>query len=168
MPESWCVPHSRYNGLPSGTLAERGYEMLSVSDQAGADIFIKEYGSLFVFLQGHPEYDRFALFREYRRDVTRFLSGERETYPEMPLGYFDDLAAAELSAFRQRAVQHRDPKTLECFPNDASASNLMHNWHVAAVRIFANWVSYLAEVKQQRQAPAQAPVRIAEQVPGAL
>ncbi len=154
MPASWCVPHSRYNDLPARTLSERGYQMLSVSDQAGADIFIRQRSSLFVFLQGHPEYDRFALFREYRRDVTRYLYGERDTYPEIPLGYFDDLAAAELTAFRQRALQNRRPETMECFPHDASASNLMHGWHEAAVRIFANWVAGLVAAKRQDRQPA--------------
>jgi homoserine O-succinyltransferase len=168
MPDSWCVPHSRYNDLPAQALSDRGYQVLSVSDQAGADIFIKQRSSLFVFLQGHPEYDRFALFREYRRDVTRFLAGERDTYPEMPLGYFDDLAAAELTAFRQTALQNRRRETLECFPNDASASNLMHGWHEAAVRIFANWVAGLEAAKQQRHAPARQPAALAMPVPGGL
>jgi homoserine O-succinyltransferase len=168
MPDSWCVPHSRYNDLPAHSLAERGYQIVSVSDQAGADIFVKQRSSLFVFLQGHPEYDRFALFREYRRDVARFLSGERDIYPEMPLGYFDDLAAAELTAFRQRAVQQRAPAIMEGFPNDASASNLMHGWHEAAVRIFANWVACLAAAKQQRPAPSHPAAVLAMQGPGGL
>ena len=37
--------------------------------------------SLFVFLQGHPEYDPTTLLREYRRDVGRFLRRERDGYP---------------------------------------------------------------------------------------
>ena len=43
--------------------------MLSRSPVAGADLFIKQRKSLFVFLQGHPEYDPGSLLREYQRDA---------------------------------------------------------------------------------------------------
>jgi homoserine O-succinyltransferase/O-acetyltransferase len=36
-------------------------------------MFVKYNRSLFVLLQGHPEYDSATLLREYRRDVGRFL-----------------------------------------------------------------------------------------------
>jgi len=53
-------------------------------------MFVKERKSLFLFFQGHPEYDADSLPREYRRDVGRFLRSERESYPGMPKGYFDE------------------------------------------------------------------------------
>ena len=80
IPSRWRVPHSRRNGLPEHDLVARNYSILMRSPTAGPDIFIKERSSLFVFFQGHPEYDRGALLREYRRDVRRFLAGESEAF----------------------------------------------------------------------------------------
>ena len=71
------TPHSRWNGLDEDELAAKGYLTLTRSDRAGVDIFVKEAGSLQVFLQGHPEYDADTLAREYRRDLLRFLRGRR-------------------------------------------------------------------------------------------
>jgi homoserine O-succinyltransferase/O-acetyltransferase len=64
MPPHWTTPHSRCNELPESELRARGYCILSRSRTAGADTFIKRCGSLFIFLQGHPEYDAGALGRE--------------------------------------------------------------------------------------------------------
>ncbi|MBV8778524.1 MAG: homoserine O-succinyltransferase, partial [Alphaproteobacteria bacterium] len=72
----WQTPHSRLNGIAESELAAAGYRVLSRSAEAGVDLFVKQRNSLFVFLQGHPEYDATALFGEYRRDVRRFLAGE--------------------------------------------------------------------------------------------
>ena len=140
----WLVPHSRYNGLPEDQLVAHGYRILAWSPEAGADMAAKQGSSLFLFLQGHPEYDRAALFREYRRDVGRFLSGERDGFPDMPQGYFGAGAAASLAGFRERALRDRDPAVLAEFPGDVEAA-LTHPWHEPAVRLYANWLSYLAE-----------------------
>src|SRR5205085_67987 len=86
------VVHSRWNELPEGALADNGYSILTHSAQAGVDAFVKKRKSLFVFFQGHPEYDHRALLREYRRDVARFLRAERDSYPGMPCAYFDPVA----------------------------------------------------------------------------
>jgi homoserine O-succinyltransferase len=167
IPASWHVPHSRYNGLAANRLTARGYQILSACDDAGADIFVRQRASLFVFLQGHPEYDRFALFREYRRDVIRFLTGERDVYPEMPAGYFDDETAAEMAAFRRRALRRRGADLLESLPNDINGASIRHAWHDTAVAIFANWVSHLAARKLLGYWPAMDLVPAAMRLPGA-
>ncbi|MBV8842219.1 MAG: homoserine O-succinyltransferase [Bryobacterales bacterium] len=75
-PSRWCVPHSRWNDLAAHKLEACCYRILTRSPQAGADIFIKHRRrSLFVFCQGHPEYDSETLWLEYRRDLRRFLQG---------------------------------------------------------------------------------------------
>ena len=153
VPTSWRVPHSRYNGLAGNHLGARGYQILSTSDATGPDMFVKQRASLFVLLQGHPEYDRLALFRqfrEYQRDITRFLRGERDTYPEMPLGYFDNETVTAMAAFRRHAVQHRGLDLLDSLPADIAGANPAHTWHEVAIRIFANWLSYVAAHKLLR------------------
>ncbi len=144
-PSRWRVPHSRYNELPEEALIAKGYQILSRSHDAGADICIKQKKSLFIFVQGHPEYDPGALLREYRRDVGRFLAGERDSYPEMPRGYFDEDSAAAFVDFRERALRDRNTDLLSGFPAEEAEKKLAHPWRVAATCIYANWLSYLAD-----------------------
>ena len=148
-PSRWRVPHSRYNELPEDALASSGYRILSRLPDTGADMFVKQRKTLFLFVQGHLEYDPGALLREYRRDVRRFLAGERDNYPEMPYGYFDEDAAAALAAFRRQALGSRRVDLLLQFPAAIAEGKLEHPWLEPAVRIYANWLSYLADQKSR-------------------
>jgi len=147
IPSQWRVPHSRQNELPEEELAAKGYRILSRSAEAGTDIFIKQKKSLSVFVQGHPEYDPGALLREYRRDIGRFLSGERDSYPDMPRGYFDADMAAAFTGFQKEALANRNIDLLSKFPVGHAEGQLDHPWRAMAVRMYANWLSYLAELK---------------------
>jgi homoserine O-succinyltransferase len=51
------MPHSRWNEIPEEALLACGYRVLTRSEDAGVDAFVKQRNSLFVFFQGHPEYD---------------------------------------------------------------------------------------------------------------
>ena len=148
-PSRWRVPHSRYNELPEDALASSGYRILSRLPGTGADMFVKQRKTLFLFVQGHLEYDPGALLREYRRDVRRFLAGERDGYPEMPCGYFDEDAAAAFAAFRMLALENRSIDLLSSFPTATAEQKLTHSWLDPAVRIYTNWLSYLAEQKSR-------------------
>ncbi|MBV8334397.1 MAG: homoserine O-succinyltransferase [Alphaproteobacteria bacterium] len=147
-PSRWRVPHSRYNALPERALASQGYRLLSKSADAGVDTFIKERTSLFMFFQGHPEYDPGALLREYRRDIRRFLVGERNTYPEMPQNYFDKETATALDEFRERALQRRCADLLASFPA-VPEQQLDYAWHDFAVVIYKNWLLQLIDRRHQ-------------------
>jgi homoserine O-succinyltransferase len=149
-PSRWQTPHSRQNGVAEEALKGAGYQVLSRSPEAGVDIFIKQRKSLFVFLQGHPEYDATALFGEYRRDVRRFLAGENECYPELPFGCFDKKATEALLAFREDALENREAALLERFPAAAVGAVLTAPWREAATRIYANWLAHLAERRSRR------------------
>ena len=165
-PPRWRVPHSRYNGVPEDLLLTRGYGILSTSAAAGADIFIKQRKSLFLFLQGHPEYDACALLREYRRDIGAYLAGESEHYPRMPCGYFDTAAVAVLDAFRRRALSRRDADLLASFPFAAVAATLVQRWRRFALRFYANWLAYL--VQQRSLARSLPPPNAARCAPEAM
>jgi homoserine O-succinyltransferase/O-acetyltransferase len=142
-PARWRVPHSRYNEMSEDALVSKGYKILMSSPEAGADTFIREGKSLFIFFQGHPEYDRDSLLREYRRDVGRFIAGERNTYPIMPSGYFDSETISLLKIFRERVLRQPDAGLLSSFPTEEAASRLEHGWHEPAVSIYRNWLSLL-------------------------
>lgn len=147
-----CVPHSRLNGLPAAALAQRGYSLLSQSLEAGVDAFAREEagGSLFVFFQGHPEYAADSLLREYRRDIGRYLRGEREHYPAAPRHYFTRDANALLNIFRARAIADRRAETIADFPMTALEAGLTCRWRRAAVGMYRNWIDYLKHRKAAR------------------
>ncbi|MFL5615316.1 MAG: homoserine O-succinyltransferase [Gemmatimonadaceae bacterium] len=145
LPETWHVPHSRLNALDADQLSDAGYEIMSYSAEAGVDTFIRRRHTLFMFFQGHPEYDADALFREYRRDVGRYLAGTVEQYPEMPRGYFDGDTARVLKAFRARARRQRARELLDEFPAVATPDRHPSPWRDVSVRLYRNWVAAAAE-----------------------
>ncbi|MGH9593932.1 MAG: homoserine O-acetyltransferase/O-succinyltransferase family protein, partial [Bryobacteraceae bacterium] len=127
-----------------------GYRVLTRSARAGVDTFVKQKNSLFVFFQGHPEYEADSLFREYRRDIRRFLRGEKDSYPAMPHGYFDEDAAALLGTFRERALSDCREKLLAEFPTALLLPKAKNTWRPAAVNIYRNWLLRLGAQKEQR------------------
>src|SRR5438128_5722908 len=154
------MPHSRWNEIPEEALAASGYRVLTRSEDAGVDTFVKQRRSLFVFFQGHPEYESATLLREYRRDIGRFLKGERETYPAMPQGYFDEAATDCLAAFRERALLQRREALLASFPAALVERNPTNTWRASAIRLYRNWLAYISEQKAGRLAAATvAPAR---------
>ena len=155
VPSQLKVPHSRWNEIREEALKPCGYSVLTKSAMAGVDLFVKrQRKSLFVYFQGHPEYEAQSLLGEYRRDVGRFLRREIECYPTMPTGYFDDHAAELLTAFQRHALLDRRNELLADFPVDRAAKNLKAPWHVVAKRIYHNWIVYLSARKFQRDRPA--------------
>jgi homoserine O-succinyltransferase len=149
LPPRWRVPHSRYNDLAEDTLSSRGYLVLSRSIETGVDMFAMERESLFLFLQGHLEYDPGALYREYRRDASRYLSGKSNSYPGLPRGYFDADTAAAFATFRDQALRKRNIGLLSSFP--VAEDRLGHGWREPAVGIYSNWLSYLLEERSKRR-----------------
>jgi len=149
-PSKWFVPHSRYNGVCEDELSSRGYSILSSSPATGADIFVKHDNGPSFFFQGHPEYDSAALLGEFRRDIGRFLRCELERYPDMPRGYFDGCLEAELEKFRERASANRNPELLHDFAAIVPESSLQSPWLPTAMRIYANWLSFLSEQRSRR------------------
>ena len=147
-PRCWHTPHSRYNDLPEAELTARGYQILVRSPIAGADLFIKEGAVPALFMQGHPEYEADVLLREYRRDISRFLGGISADYPEMPCGYFGETATAALTDFRAKALRQRRKSLIAEFPMAVAQRDLLGSWQAAASRLYANWLSYLAQRKQ--------------------
>ena len=156
LPPCWRVPQTRFNDLPEQALASHGYRVISRMPDVGADMFVREGRSLFVFLQGHPEYQALSLLREYRRDVARYLAGERDTYPDPMQGYFDGRTEGALAALRTEALRTRDPALIERLPDAFAGWTPAHDWHGPAVQLYTNWLRCLEERKRGKAgAPAE-------------
>jgi len=157
LPARLRIAHSRCNDLPEASLAASGYSILTRSAAAGVDTFAKQRRSLFVFFQGHPEYDERALLREFRRDLGRYLRRERETRPALPEGYFDAVGANAAAMFCERARRARDEALLEDFPAALLESHLRPAARDPIVRLYRNWLAYLVAQKASRH--LRAPLR---------
>jgi homoserine O-succinyltransferase/O-acetyltransferase len=149
-PSQLQMPQSRWNEVPEEALLACGYRVLTRSVGAGVDSFVKQRKSLFVFFQGHPEYDATTLLLEYRRDIGRFLRGERETYPPMPHGYFDEETVAALAALRERARMDRREELLAEFPTAMAAGKVTNTWRSTAESLYRNWLQYIGAQKQRK------------------
>jgi homoserine O-succinyltransferase/O-acetyltransferase len=153
-----CFPHSRWNEVKENELIAGDYSILSKSVEAGVDTFVKrKKKSLFVHFQGHPEYGAQTLLKEYRRDIKRFLRGERETYPAFPYGYFDNADTELLQNYRERAMADRHEGMIDLFP-ESVAKSLLHTWQGSAIGIYKNWLHYMVEKRAERQSFVVAPV----------
>jgi homoserine O-succinyltransferase len=144
------MPHSRWNGLPEEDLTACGYSILTRAQDAGADTFIKQRRSLFVFFQGHPEYESDTLLLEYRRDIRRYLRGETDTYPSMPRNYFDTDTADALTALRTKAVSGGRAELLAEIEIAIGERRISNTWRSTAKRIYGNWLEYVCAQKERR------------------
>lgn len=150
LPAQFQLPHSRWNGLPEEHLLESGYELLTVTEDSGVDSFCKDEKSLFVFFQGHPEYEASTLLLEYRRDVNRYLAGESDVYPTVPRNYFDLDTARKLAAVEEEARLHRDSSLLATVSDVLERAKIENTWRSTAVRLYANWIRYLGAQKRHQ------------------
>ena len=154
-PSRFHVPHSRWNGLAEEDLAACGYTVLARTPDAGIDTFVKQENSLFVFFQGHPEYESDTLLREYRRDVERYFRNESKTYPSVPLSYFDAATEATLNHLRTIALTGRSNGAMAQVASVLTDRTVENTWHPSATNFYKNWLEYLSARKHEAQCHTQ-------------
>jgi homoserine O-succinyltransferase len=142
MPSTVNIAHSRWNEVSRDALVSRGYEVLTESPDAGVDLFVKQAHNPLLFFQGHPEYDSGTLFREYRRDVQRFLAGQQNIYPSLPENYFSDAETDLLFRFSARAVDERSESLMQEFPLGARSGHTGEQPSPATV-LYRAWLSQI-------------------------
>jgi homoserine O-succinyltransferase len=147
-PSSFRLPHSRWNGVPEEQLTDCGYKVLTQSADAGVDTFIKQQKKLFVFFQGHPEYESDTLLREYRRDVGRYIKGEAARYPLLPQSYFDEATVAELTALQEKATSQRSEELLPELSSILGSKKIENTWQSSAAGIYRNWLAHICAQKE--------------------
>ncbi len=137
------VPHGRSHEIAEADLLQRGYRVLSRLSNGQVDIFTREPAgqSRFVFLQGHPEYDRTTLGRDYLRDLERFHAGALAVAPAMPENYFDRATENQLSEAGTDMVRARQI---------VAGALTLQAWRLHTGRLFANWLTLVAAAKARR------------------
>jgi homoserine O-succinyltransferase/O-acetyltransferase len=142
------LPHSRWNGVSEEQLRDCGYRVLTRSAEVGVDTFIKQQKKLFVFFQGHPEYESDTLLREYRRDVGRYIKGQTLTYPSMPRSYFDETTVDELAALQENTLARRREELLSELTVTLANKRIDNTWQSSAASIYRNWLRYICAQKE--------------------
>ncbi|MCA9926451.1 MAG: homoserine O-succinyltransferase, partial [Anaerolineales bacterium] len=80
--------HSRWNEITKEQLEATGLHILIDSEEAGVQLAVSPDHFRFVYFQGHPEYFRNSLLKEYKREVYRFVNGVLDAPPPQPENYF--------------------------------------------------------------------------------
>jgi homoserine O-succinyltransferase len=141
---SVVLPHSRINAVAPEVVAAAGYRAALGSEAVGWSVVTKESGrSQMVLVQGHPEYDPSSLLREYHRDLRRYVLGERDELPCLPLHCTapEDWEWIEELHRRVATGGERDPALLEAFPFDELGERAGWPWRDVAVRLYTNWMA---------------------------
>ncbi len=80
----FVAPHSRHTeACRQDILSNPKLKVLADSDDAGIYIVMADEGKQ-IFVMGHPEYDRYTLDSEYKRDIDKGLE------PSIPVNYYPD------------------------------------------------------------------------------
>lgn len=137
------VPHSRFNDISREQMEAVGMRVLVASEEAGVHLAVSRDLFRFVFFQGHPEYDRNSLLKEYKREVNRFVAGQRADYPKLPNNYLNAPAAKLLQEF---AALPNDPLDMDAFPEMAAMEHIDNTWGDTARSIFNNWIGIVYQL----------------------
>jgi homoserine O-succinyltransferase len=137
------VPHGRSHEIAESDLSQAGYRVLSRLASGQVDIFTREPAgqSRFVFLQGHPEYDRATLARGYLRDLEGFHAGNLPAAPAIPENYFDRATENRLGEAGTDLARIRDI---------VAGALTLQSWRLHTGRLFANWLTLVAAAKARR------------------
>jgi len=135
------VPHSRYNTIPVDALEDAGVTVLIESNSGEMHMAVSADQFSIVYFQGHPEYDWNSLLKEYKREVNRYIAGERQEYPPHPEHYFSDAVVDLVDAYEQTVYQAKQQGTpIPPFPEEQIENHLDNTWGDTGKAIFNNWL----------------------------
>jgi homoserine O-succinyltransferase len=141
------VPHSRFNEISRDQFEAAGLRVLVESPTAGVHMAVSEDLFRIVYFQGHPEYDINSLLKEYKREVLRFIGGDRTDYPPFPAAYFTVLTEAILEEYQDRVEQAMAADaSIPDFPEALVAGQLHNTWHDSGEAIINNWIGSVYQV----------------------
>ncbi len=141
------VPHSRFNEITAAQFREHGLHVLAEGAEPGVQIAVSPDGFRTVYFQGHPEYDRISLMKEYKRDIGLYLNGGIENYPPMPKYYFDQFCTAILEEY-QTMAEHalKTDSALPTFPEPHLIPHLHNIWHDSGEAVVGNWIGLVYQI----------------------
>ena len=138
------APHSHRFAVSRADMEAAGLIVLIDGADAGVHLAVGAEEQRLVLFQGHPEYDAISLLKEYKREVQRFLTGNRHNYPPFPEHYLDEAARQRLDAFqRQLTESDFEQSALPAFPEEELSGHYADSWGDAGRVIYRNWLGSL-------------------------
>ncbi len=135
------VPHSRWNEIRREDLISAGLKILVEGNDAGVHLAVSPDQFRIVYFQGHPEYDRITLLKEYKREVMRFLYDEIDEVPPSPEHFFSTGAMRLADEYIDQALwSKKGSDVLPAFPEAAIEKHLDNTWGDTAKAMFNNWL----------------------------
>ena len=141
------VPHSRCNDISREQLEKAGLPVLVESSEGGVHMAVSPEPFRAIFFQGHPEYDINSLFKEYKREVYRYLKGEVSNSPPFPKHCFPEAAKAAADRYMsqaQAALRRGEP--LPEFVDTDIVPLLDNTWGDTGRSIISNWLGLVYQL----------------------
>lgn len=141
------VPHSRFNEVTRAQLSDAGLKVLIEGSTAGVHLAVSSDLFREVYFQGHPEYNFNSLLKEYKREVIRFFTDQRDDYPVQPAHYFTAQAQPLLSSYKTQVIMAKSAgSNLPDFP-EAELERLVDNtWWDTGKAVFNNWLGLVYQL----------------------
>jgi homoserine O-succinyltransferase len=135
------VPHSRNNDISRDQLEAAKFKILVDSEDGGVHMAVSPDQFRIVYLQGHPEYDGISLLKEYKREVNRFINGQRDSYPPHPENYFNEIAGNIANRYHEHVMESKKSGgEIPEFPEKEITPHLDITWRDTGKSIFNNWL----------------------------
>ena len=141
------APHSRYNDISRKQFESAGCHVLAESPEIGVHLAVGPDQFRTVYFQGHPEYAAISLLKECKREVNRYVQGERDTRPRIPENYFTDEGAALAEAHIEAVVQAiQNGTTPPDFPEAELLRHADNTWGDTGKAIVNNWLGLVYQL----------------------
>ncbi len=141
------APHSHVYEVSSEQFKQAGLIVLAESDVSNLHLGTSPDGFRFVFFQGHPEYDSVSLLKEYKREVVRFIKGERKEFPDYPENYFNDIATTLFKDYHQDVINAAgNYESLREFPETQAIPLMDNTWTDTGKAIFNEWLGLVYQL----------------------
>ncbi len=141
------VPHSRNNDISAEQLNAAGFEILVQGMNSGVHMAVSQDMFQMVYLQGHPEYDKISLLKEYKREVIRYFNGARPIFPDNPENYFSPDIDKIIRHYRKEVTNALEKgHQLPAFPEAEIEPFLENTWRDTGEAIFNNWLGLVHQL----------------------
>jgi homoserine O-succinyltransferase len=141
------APHSRYNDIPREKLEAAGLTVLAESAEVGVHLAVSPDGFRGVYFQGHPEYSTISLLKECKREVQRYLDGDRDKEPRLPDNYLspegERIATAHIEAV---IAARKSGRSAPEFPEAELLPHIDNTWGDTGRAMVNNWLGLVYQL----------------------
>lgn len=141
------APHSRYNDIPREKLEAAGLTVLAESPEVGVHLAVSPDGFRGVYFQGHPEYATISLLKECKREVQRYLDGDREKEPRIPENYLSPEGERIAQAYIETVIAARKSgRSAPGFPEAELLPFIDNTWGDTGRAMVNNWLGLVYQL----------------------